>query len=211
MNREFALSLLTSQRDLLKKILEYNHLDEKVEFPSEILNSASAQRFTENHSLVRKLAKASEGFFEFDNPANRLCFFSEDQLVLLSKLLSASICSQILISDIKNEQVIKYREYLGEELYSFGLRRGSLYFPGFLKSRIVSAFSSNEDAVKDAGNVVLKKIIDKASPECKEKILFTSDSSVSLDLPENEEKLIFGCVVKIICLELDEKCQNIFS
>ena len=63
MNREFALSLLTEKRDLLKKILEYNHLTEKPVLPDEIMNSSSAQRFLDNHALIRKLSTVSDVFF----------------------------------------------------------------------------------------------------------------------------------------------------
>ena len=63
MNREFALSLLTEKRDLLKKILEYNHLTEKTVLPDEIMNSGSAQRFLDNHALIRKLSNVSDVFF----------------------------------------------------------------------------------------------------------------------------------------------------
>lgn len=211
MNREFALSLLTEKRDLLKKILEYNHLTEKVVLPDEIMNSSSAQRFLDNHAFIRKISKVTDSFFEFENPANRLCLCSEEQLEQLSKLLCAAICSQILVSDIRKEQVIMYREYLGEEIYSFGLRRGSLYVPPHLKSRIVSSFSSNETAVKDSGNAVLSNIIDRASPESQEKIAFKPDSYVRLDLSDSDENLLFECTVKILCLEIDESCQNIFN
>lgn len=211
MNREFALSLLTEKRDLLKKILEYNHLDEKVVLPDEIMNSSSAQRFLDNHGLIRKLSKISEGYFDFESPANRFCFCSGEQLELLRKLLCASICSQILISEIKKEQVTVYREYLGEEIYAFGFRRGSLYIPAYLKNRIVSAFSSSEQAVKESGDAVLSNILKKASAECIEKISYKPESSVSLDLSDSDEKLIFDCTVKILCLEIDSSCQNIFN
>ncbi|SFJ71862.1 hypothetical protein [Succinivibrio dextrinosolvens] len=211
MNREFALSLLTEKRDLLKKILEYNHLTEKTVLPDEIMNSGSAQRFLDNHALIRKLSNVSDVFFEFENPVNRLCFCSEEQLEQLSKLLCAAICSQILVSDIKKEKVLMYREYLGEEIYSFGLRRGSLYIPPHLKSRIVSSFSSNEEAVKGSGNAVLSSIISRASAESMGKIAFKPESSVRLDLSDSDEKLLFECTVKILCLEIDESCQNIFN
>jgi hypothetical protein len=211
MNREFALSLLTEKRELLKKILEYNHLDEKAVLPDEIMQSSSAQRFLDNHSLLRKLAKVSEGYFEFENPANRFCFCSAEQLELLRKLLCACICSQILVSDIKKEQVTQYREYLGEEIYSFGLRRGSLYIPTHLKNRIISSFSSNEQALRESGNAVLADIIGRASADCQERISYKPESSVRLDLSDSDEKLLFDCTVKILCLEIDESCQNIFN
>ncbi|GEM_PF-1272599 len=211
MNREFALSLLTDNRDLLKKILEYNNLEKKIVLPNEIMNSSSAQSFLDNHRLIRKLSKESDVYFDFDSPASRFCFCSGEQLELLRKLLCASICSQILISDIKKEQVTAYREYLGEDIYTFGLRRGSLYIPAYLKNRIISSFSSNEQAVKESGDAVLSNILKKVSPECLKKIAFKSETSVSLDLSDRDEKIIFDCTIKILCLEIDSSCQNIFN
>jgi hypothetical protein len=211
MNRDFALSLLTEKRELLKKILEYNHLDEKAVLPDEIMQSSSAQSYLDNHALIRKLSKVSEGYFEFETPANRFCFCSAEQLEQLRLLLCASICSQILVSEIKKEQVTKYREYLGEEIYSFGLRRGSLYIPTHLKNRIVSSFSSTEQAVKESGNAVLANILEKASADCLDRIAFKAESPVRLDLSDSDEKLIFDCTIKILCLEIDRSCQNIFS
>lgn len=211
MNREFALSLLTEKRDLLKKIIEYNHLDEHAVLPDEIMNSGSAQLFCDNHALIRKLSAVRPGYFEFENPANRFCFYSNEQLELLGKLLCACISSPILIADIKKDQVKKYREYLGEELYFFGLRRGSLYIPLPLKNRIISSFSSSEAAVRESGYAVLANIIGRASEDCRQRILFRPESSVKLNLSGNDEKLLFDCTVKIFCLEIDELCQNIFS
>lgn len=211
MNREFALSLLTEKRELLKKILEYNHLDGATVLPDEIMNSGSAQRFLDNHRLIRKLSKVSEGYFDFDSPASRFCFCSVEQLELLRKLLCASICSQILITEIKKEQVTAYREFLGEDIYAFGLRRGSLYIPAYLKNRIVSSFSSSEQAVKESGDAVLSSILKNASADCIEKMGFKPESTVSLDLSDSDESLIFDCTIKILCLEIDSSCQNIFN
>lgn len=211
MNREFALSLLTEKRELLKKIIEYNHLDEKAVLPDEIMQSSCAQSYLDNHALMRKLSKVNEGYFEFEIPANRFCFCSEEHLEQLRKLLCACICSQILVSEIKKEQVTKYREYLGEEIYSFGLRRGSLYIPNHLKNRIVSSFSSTEQAVRESGNAVLASILEKASAQSLEKMSFKVESPVRLDLSDSDERLIFDCTIKILCLEIDGSCQNIFN
>ncbi len=211
MNREFALSLLTEKRELLKKIIEYNHLDDHAVLPDEIMNSRNAQLFFDNHALIRKLSSERTGYFEFENPANRFCFCSLDQLKLLGKLLCACICSPILISDIKQEQVKKYRDYLGEEIYFFGLRRGSLYIPSLLKKRIISSFSSSEEAVRESGNAVLANIIGMASVDCQERILFRPKASVGLNLSERDVKTLLECTVKILCLEIDELCQNIFN
>ncbi len=211
MKREFALSLLTEKRDLLSKIISYNGLNEQVELPSELADSANVSIFTENHSLMRKLAKVKNVFFDFENRYNRLCFLDANTLERLQLMLSASLCSFILLSDIKKDDVLTYREYLGADIYNFGLRRGSLYIPAHVKNRVVETFSSHKDAVRLSGCAVLSKLISKASYECQERTQFSLEDFSKLELSDIEEKILFDCIVKIICLELDESCQNIFS
>ena len=100
---------------------------------------------------------------------------------------------------------------MGEDIYAFGLRRGSLYIPAYLKNRIVSSFSSSEQAVKESGDAVLSNILKNASADCIEKMGFKPESTVSLDLSDSDERLIFDCTIKILCLEIDSSCQNIFN
>ncbi len=211
MNREFALSLLTEKRELLKKIISYNELDTKVEFPESIKNSSYFQKFEENHSLLRKLAPVKSSFFDFENPFNRFVFFQEDVFNRLSKLLSACICSKILVSDIKKEQVHTYKEFLGEDVYLFGLRRGSLYLSEPVKKRLVSRFESNENAVMESGYAVLNALFKKATPECREQLVLKDIKVKDIDLTDKEESILFDCIKKILCREIDESCQNIFS
>ena len=92
-----------------------------------------------------------------------------------------------------------------------GIRRGSLYIPNNLKNRIVSSFSSTEQAVRESGNAVLANILEKASAQSLEKMNFKVESPVRLDLSDSDERLIFDCTIKILCLEIDRSCQNIFN
>ncbi len=211
MNRDFALYLLTENRDLLKRIVNYNGLDEEVKLPESIADSPVCENFKHNGRLLRKLSPVKSGYFDFENIANRLCFFSQESLARLSKTLSACICSGVLLAEIKKDKVIAYRNFLGDELYEFGLKRGSLFIPEYLKNKIVSLYPSKDSAVYESGMSALQTMLKGASKEIADRIILEENSSRVLNLEEGDVMVLVKCIVKVLCREIDPSCQNIFK
>jgi len=210
MNRDFALYLLTQNRDLLKQIIHYNGLDEPLKLPEALTGTPICEKLQQNTRFIRKLSEAKPGYFDFENIANRLCFFSKEKLSLLAKKLSACICSNVLHEEIRRDRVMAYRSFLGDELYEFGFRRGSLLVPEFLKSKIVSLYPSAETALYESGKSALQTMINGASKDMAARIVF-EDNAAELKLEDADTRVLIKCIVKVLCREIDPSCQNIFK
>ncbi len=211
MNRDFALYLLTQNRDLLKQIINYNGLDEPLKLPESVTAGPFYEKFMQNTHLIRKFSVAKQGYFDFENIANRLCFFSKEKLSLLAKMLSACICSGVLHAEIRRDKVMAYRSFLGNDLYDFGFRRGSLLVPEYLKTKIVSLYPSAETAVYESGRAALQTMINGASKEMAARIVFEENAVAELKLEEADTNVLIKCIVKVLCREIDPSCQNIFK
>ena len=129
------------QTELAVAILNFNllpsrylHESRRAEyFPAELIADLFATNQTESHlseHLLNVLGFKNKGYFDESWPHWTIVLATEEKLISYGQAAGCLLLRHVLQHTVQREQVLYYRQQLGE-LYPFILEKGPLIYPGY--------------------------------------------------------------------------------
>ena len=158
MNRFFFRDLLESHPKLLERMLAFNCAEKKdAALPTGgIWDAVQRQPDLVRILTARQRLKAVpvDAYWAFTDESQRLAFYPAAVLERVGRLVSASAYAEDIARTLSKTDVLAFKDFLGEDIYSYALTRGR-YQVGSLRQALIS--DSSDASLSDKCRLLARR------------------------------------------------------
>lgn len=148
MNRFYFRDLLESNPKVFSQMLAFN-TNANPRMPN-IVNEVLAERVKNDADLMRIFQRQGKTdtafqttFWEFGTESERLALWPAAMLNRLGKIMAASAYGEDIANSLRRADVLRLREFFGEDLYHYALVRGR-YQAGSVRVSLTGIFGGDD-------------------------------------------------------------------